>query len=134
MFVVVEGWGFPGRPDRNNSIHPAFDLGFNQTLEGGLIDLAVAERRDNRGIRAGKHDSRSPEHPRSRPGMQSAIFPQASHSLRSRQRQEAGPGELPVSRYQSPVLESGNWEPAGIPPRHLIGYGTPTTPSLKLES
>ena len=50
--------------DGDNAIDAALDLEFDQALERGFIDRAVAERRDNGGISPRKHGRTASENRR----------------------------------------------------------------------
>ena len=52
VFIVTQGSGLAGGADGNEAVDAAGDLALDQGHEGAFVDLAIAERRDER-----RHDA-----------------------------------------------------------------------------
>ena len=59
VLLVIHRGRFAGGADGHDAVHAALDLELNQAFEGGFIQPAVFERRDNRGVSSGEHDFNS---------------------------------------------------------------------------
>ncbi len=55
VFVVVESGRFARGADGDNAINAAADLRLDQALQGGLVNLSIPERSNNRSVSSSKH-------------------------------------------------------------------------------
>ena len=75
VLLSVEGGGFSGGADGDDSVDSGSDLPLNESLERGDIDFAVAKRGDESGVGAGKmHDGRTMD----KTGRRSKLYPAES--------------------------------------------------------
>ena len=57
VLLAIHRGRFAGGADGHDAVHAALDLDFDQAFERGLVNRAVAERRDNGGVSSGEHIS-----------------------------------------------------------------------------